>query len=83
MKDTRKLLQDMLQAIVSIEAYELPTYQAFLEDEKTQDAIMLNLIIMGEAANQVPDEFQNKYPEIPWASIIGTRNLIVHGYDQI
>lgn len=44
---------------------------------------MFNLVIMGEAANRVPDEFQEKHPEIPWSSIIGTRNVIVHGYDQV
>lgn len=44
---------------------------------------MFNLIILGEAANKIPDEFQDKHPEIPWSSIIGTRNVIVHGYDQV
>ncbi|MDZ4159689.1 MAG: DUF86 domain-containing protein [Anaerolineaceae bacterium] len=83
MKDTRKLLQDMLDAIASIEFFVVPSYDAFLEDEKTQDAIMFNLIVMGEAANKISDEFQEKHPEIPWSSIIGTRNVIVHGYDQV
>lgn len=83
MKNTKILLQDMLQAIESIESYTVPSYAAFLEDEKTQDAIMFNLVIMGEAANQVTTEFQDQHPEIPWSSIIGTRNVIVHGYDQV
>ena len=83
MKDTTKLLQDMIKAIASIESYTISSFDAFLKDEKTQDAIMFNLIIMGEAANKIPHEFQEKHPEIPWSSIIGTRNVIVHGYDQI
>lgn len=83
MKDTPQLLSDMLQAIASIESYFVPTYEDFLADEKTQDAIMYNLIIMGEAANRIPLEFQEKHPEIPWSAIIGTRNVIVHGYDQV
>jgi uncharacterized protein with HEPN domain len=83
MKDTHRLLQDMLDAIASIETYAVTSYDAFLQDEKTQDAIMFNLIIMGEAANSIPHEFQEKHPEIPWPSIIGTRNVIVHGYDQV
>jgi len=83
MKTTTKLLMDMLHAIQSIESYTVPSYDVFLADEKTQDAIMFNLIILGEAANQIPDDFQTKYPEIPWSSIIGTRNVIVHGYDQV
>jgi uncharacterized protein with HEPN domain len=44
---------------------------------------MFNLIILGEAANKIPPEFQEDNPQIPWSSIIGTRNVIVHGYDQV
>lgn len=83
MKSTTKLLQDMQQAIEAIESCAVPSYEAFLSDEKTQDAIMYNPIILGEAANQIPDDFQLEYPEIPWSSAIGTRNVIVHGYDQV
>ncbi|NMB53993.1 MAG: DUF86 domain-containing protein [Leptolinea sp.] len=42
---------------------------------------MFNLIILGEAANSIPEEYQEIYPEIPWSSMIGTRNVIIHGYD--
>ncbi len=73
----------MLQAITSIESYTVPSYEAFLEDEKAQDAIIFNLVIMGEVARKIADEFQGKHPEIPWPSIIGTRNVIIHGYDQV
>jgi uncharacterized protein with HEPN domain len=52
-------------------------------DVKMQDAIMDNLIIMGEAANKIDQEFQDNHPQIPWSSIIGTRNVIVHGYDHV
>jgi len=83
MKDTSMLLQDILHAIASIESYVVPSYEVFLEDERTQDAIMFNLIVMGEAANKISEEYQEKHPEIPWSSIIGTRNVIVHGYDQV
>ena len=44
---------------------------------------MFNLVIMGEAANHISDEFQAQHPSIPWAALIGTRNVIVHGYDQV
>lgn len=83
MKDTRALLQDMLDAVTSIESFKIETYDSFVMDEKTQDAVMFNLIIMGEAAHKIADDFQTDHPEIPWSSIIGTRNVIVHGYDQV
>ena len=44
---------------------------------------MYNLIVIGEAANRVSNPFQEMHPNIPWASLIGTRNVIVHGYDQV
>ena len=83
MKKDQKGLQDILDAIETIESYEVASYQNFLNDGKTQDAILYNLIIIGEAANQVTDDFQDQYHLVPWASMIGTRNIIVHGYDQV
>ena len=82
MKD-RKRLEHILEAITAIEGYAVRSYEEFLADGKTQDAILYNLIIIGEAANQVSEEFQQAHPTIPWASMIGTCNIIVHGYDQV
>lgn len=83
MKDTKKLLGDMLKAIISIKSYQLKSMEEFESDLKTQDAVMYNLIVLGEAANSIEPSFIDNHPEIPWSSIIGTRNVIVHGYDQI
>lgn len=82
MKDEKRL-RDILGAIKAIESYSVSSYDDFLSDTKTQEAILYNLIIIGEAANQISDEFQEKYHTIPWSSMIGTRNIIVHGYDQV
>lgn len=82
MKDEKRL-QDILDAISSIEIYSVSDYETFLEDEKTQDAILYNLIVIGEAANEITKEFREKFPAIPWSSIIGTRNIVAHGYDHV
>ena len=82
MKD-QKRLRDILTAIETIESYSISSYEEFLADGKTQDAILYNLIIIGEAANQISDDFQDQYHLVPWSSMIGTRNIIVHGYDQV
>ena len=79
----KKKLRDIIEAIEAIEAYSVSSYDEFLADTKTQDAILYNLIIIGEAANQISDEFQERHAAIPWSSMIGTRNIIVHGYDQV
>ena len=57
MKDQKKL-QDVLDAIAAIETYAVSSYADFLADAKTQDAILYNLIIIGEAANQISEAFQ-------------------------
>jgi uncharacterized protein with HEPN domain len=77
MKDSTALLQDMLAAITSIESYAITPQEAFFEDEKTQDAIMFNLIIMGEAASKISHEFQEMHPEIPWSSVIGSSTVMI------
>jgi len=82
MNDTQRL-SDIVDAIEAIETYSVSSYEEFLADTKTQDAILYNLIIIGEAANQISEEFQELHNTIPWSSMIGTRNIIVHGYDQV
>lgn len=82
MKDKNRL-HDILAAIETIESYSVSSYEDFISNEKTKDAILYNLIIIGEAANQISDEFQEKYHRIPWSAMIGTRTIIIHGYDQV
>ena len=75
------LLNDMLEAIKNIQEYtQGMSYDSFLADKKTRDAVYHNLEVMGEAANKFPDHFIHKNNHIPWSKIIGTRNNIIHGY---
>lgn len=58
----------------------------FLEDKRTQQAVIMSLIIIGEAATKVMDsyaEFTQTHPEVPWRSMRGMRNRIAHGYFDI
>lgn len=58
----------------------------FLEDKRTQQAVIMSLIIIGEAATKVMDgyaEFTQAHPEVPWRSMRGMRNRIAHGYFDI
>jgi hypothetical protein len=41
------------------------------------------LEVVGEAATRVPESYQQKYPGLPWAPMIGLRNRLIHGYDQV
>jgi uncharacterized protein with HEPN domain len=52
-------------------------------DRKTSDAVLYNLVVIGEAAAQISDETRALAPEIPWTRIVGLRNLIAHEYFRI
>ena len=58
----------------------------FLEDKRTQQAVIMSLIIIGEAATKAMDghaEFTLAHPEVPWRAMRGMRNRIAHGYFDI
>lgn len=58
----------------------------FLTDKRTQQAVIMSLVIIGEAAAKVMDryaEFGESHPEVPWRSMRGMRNRIAHGYFDI
>jgi uncharacterized protein with HEPN domain len=58
----------------------------FFEDKRTQQAVIMSLIIMGEAATKVMDgyeEFTLEHSDVPWRSMRGMRNRIAHGYFEI
>ena len=46
-------------------------------------AIVRLLEMLGEAANRVPEDIREENPDIPWIQIIGLRNRLIHGYDDI
>ena len=46
-------------------------------------ALTRSIEIIGEAANRVPEGFQEKHPNIEWAQIVGMRNRLIHGYDEV
>jgi Uncharacterized conserved protein len=52
-------------------------------DRKTSDAVLYNLVVIGEAAAQLPAETREMASEIPWTKIIGLRNLIAHEYFRV
>ena len=58
----------------------------FLQDKRTQQAVIMSLIILGEAATKVMDQFPDfaaSHAEIPWRNMRGMRNRIAHGYFDI
>jgi uncharacterized protein with HEPN domain len=80
-REWRIRIEDILGAIDLIHEYTQGMDRpAFGADRRTVDAVVRNLIIIGEAATHVPDDVATAHPEIPWARMRGMRNLAVHEY---
>ncbi|MCX6083182.1 MAG: DUF86 domain-containing protein [Chloroflexi bacterium] len=58
-------------------------YAKFVQNNMVRYAVERSLMIIGEAANHVSDEFQDAHPEIAWRQIIGQRNVLAHEYGDI
>lgn len=82
-----QLLDHMREAVAQTLAYvEGWEKEDFFEDKRTQQAVILNLIILGEAATKLMDNYPDATaarPEIEWRSMRGMRNQIAHGYYDI
>ncbi len=75
-------LKHIIDAIKKIKTYckDIENEDDFLEDCKTQDAVVRNLEVIGEAVSKVSSGLKNKNKEIQWRKVVDTRNLLIHGY---
>jgi len=80
MKDNLIYLQHIRDAIERIFEYTAEGEEMFFADTKTQDAVVRNLEIIGEAVKNISDDLRNTHPEIPWKRIAGMRDKVIHEY---
>ena len=74
-------INDILNAVSAIETYVTGmTYEDFIADRKTVDAVVRNMIIIGEASVHIPVEICTTHAEIPWTDMSAMRNFVVHEY---
>jgi len=55
----------------------------FETNDMLHDAVMLQLIVIGEASGKLSEEFRADHPEIPWKLIRATRNVVAHAYATV
>jgi uncharacterized protein with HEPN domain len=80
-RDPELRLEDILEASLAIKTYiQGFTYETFVSDRRTVDAVTRNLEIIGEAVKYLPEEITSQYPEIPWRAIAGFRDILAHSY---
>ena len=80
MRSERERLLDILEAIERIEKYAAEGKAAFEADELIQNWMVNHISVIGEACRSLSPEFQAYHSSVPWADIIGMRNILVHHY---
>lgn len=81
MKKTILYLEDILECMNKIEKYISGlNFEQFDENQLIIDAVIRNLEIIGEASKFITEEIRLKYPSVPWKSMVGLRNILIHEY---
>lgn len=83
MKKPDIYLADILESIHRIETYSESGRDTFSQSFLIQDGIIRNLEIIGEAANQLGEQFHTTHPEIAWRGMISLRNMVIHQYHRV
>jgi uncharacterized protein with HEPN domain len=77
-------VRDILDAIAEIRKFtQGMSFEDFQGDDKTIRAVEMNFIIIGEAANQIPEEIEEQFAAIPWSLMRAMRNRLVHVYFEV
>ena len=77
----RDFLCDIQEALRRVAAYTTGmTYQSFIADTKTQDAVIRNLEILGEATKNLSAALRDRHPAVPWKGMAGIRDRLIHHY---
>ena len=84
MRPDKLYLIDIVEAVEAIAEF-IADYEAdeFYRDHKTQSAVLQKLIVIGEAAARLSEQFRTHHPEIEWRDIIAFRNILVHAYFSV
>lgn len=80
-RDWRLFLNDILNCATKVRGYSAGmTIEQFVADERTYDAVLRNLELIGEAAKYIPEDARKEMPSLDWRNIAGMRNWLAHAY---
>lgn len=84
MTEVLDYLDDILESVEKIRRFtEGMSYEEFVDDPKTVDAVLRNFEVIGEAAKNVPDDIRKEYSDVPWSEMAGMRDTLIHGYATV
>ena len=80
-RNPQVILDEMLESIRLIQQYtDGVSFERFRTQRLLQDAVMLRIAILGEAASHLRDEDKTRWSSVPWRVITDMRNRLIHGY---
>jgi uncharacterized protein with HEPN domain len=80
-KDYRDYLQDILDSINDTNNFvKGMTFDDFLKDKKSVNAVIRSIEVIGEAAKRIPLSLKNKFSDVPWKKMAGMRDKLIHEY---
>jgi uncharacterized protein with HEPN domain len=80
-RDWRFRVRDILAAVRAIADYtDGMTFDQFVSDARTMDAVVRNLMTLGESIRWIPEPILDAHPSVPWRTLRGVRNVVVHEY---
>ncbi len=83
-RDARLRISDILDSIRKIQTYVQDLdFDNFAKNPILVDSVLLNFIVIGEAASHIPEELKDAHLEIPWQDMIGMRNVVAHTYFRL
>lgn len=82
-KDSARLWDMLDAARAALEFVAGLSFEQYAGDRKTRNAVERNLEIIGEASRHVSESARKMFPDIPWNSVIGLRNIIAHEYGEV
>ncbi|MEQ6377466.1 DUF86 domain-containing protein [Bacillaceae bacterium S4-13-56] len=83
-REPNVFLEDIYNASSKIQTYTNGlSYDEFIDNEMVADAVIKNILVIGEAVKNIPDEIRKNNPQIEWRKMAGMRDMVIHGYFSI
>jgi len=83
-RDIDLYLDDIIDAVENIQDYTSGIdYDDFISNRMCIDAVIKNLLVIGEAVKKIPEEIRSKHPSVYWRNFAGLRDILIHAYFRI
>ncbi|MBP2242173.1 uncharacterized protein with HEPN domain [Cytobacillus eiseniae] len=84
LREPKVFLEDIYVACVKIDKYTKGlSFEDFVGNDLVSDAVIKNILVIGEASKNIPNKIREENPHIEWRKMAGTRDMMIHGYFSI